>query len=159
MTENKEIIKRLRQFIKHKKMSVREFEHSVGLSNGIIGMTEKRDGSLGADKIRDIKKIYNELCTDWLLLGTGEMLEGQAAEAGKLEEEKKNYHIQQDKNTNSPNLINHGNGDNNYTNTSMLQEQHNIYERLLSAKDEIIQSLKKQMELMEREIAALKNKQ
>ena len=62
---------RIKQFIDHKHLSVREFERNCGISNGLIKNMEK---SFGKKTQRKIFDAYPELNPEWLILGTGEML-------------------------------------------------------------------------------------
>ena len=62
---------RLIKFIKYKKISIREFERRVGVSNGYMKALKK---SPTTDKMLNIIRIFPDLNKDWLLTGEGEML-------------------------------------------------------------------------------------
>ena len=65
------IKERTLEFIKHKNISVKEFETRCGLSNGYV--TAMRKG-YGADKLNNVLTEFPELNRDWLLYNEGEML-------------------------------------------------------------------------------------
>lgn len=72
MTDNNDTIGgRLKRFISHKKLSVRQFERICDLSNGYVGRVI---WSVGQDKLRVIKEKFPELNDVWLITGKGEML-------------------------------------------------------------------------------------
>lgn len=64
---------RLKEFIKHKGMSVRSFESGCGLSYGYVNNMRV---SIQPDKVGNIARCFPELNTGWLLTGEGEMLKG-----------------------------------------------------------------------------------
>lgn len=62
---------RIKLFIEYKKISIREFERSCGLSNGYInGITQ----TIMPNKLSDISQRYPDLNAGRLLTGEGEML-------------------------------------------------------------------------------------
>ena len=65
------IKERTLEFIKYKKISVKEFELSCGLSNGYVSSMRK---GFGADKLSNVLSAYPELNRDWLLYNEGQML-------------------------------------------------------------------------------------
>lgn len=67
-------IERLRQFIDYKKISKYQFYKKTGLANGYLDRT----GSIGSDKCEIIIEQYPELSLEWLVLGRGNMLHGDA---------------------------------------------------------------------------------
>ena len=66
----KTIKERVMEFIKFKKISVKEFENRCGLSNGYIGSMRK---GFGPGKLNNVLTAFPELNRDWLLYGEGEM--------------------------------------------------------------------------------------
>lgn len=64
------IKERTLEFIKHKNISVKEFEIRCGLSNGYIAAMRK---GFGADKLNNVLTEFPELNRDWLLYNEGEM--------------------------------------------------------------------------------------
>lgn len=68
------IIERLHIYIKHKGVSLNQFDKSIKASNGYIGKQIKNKASIGADTISSIVSIYTDLNLYWLILGEGEML-------------------------------------------------------------------------------------
>jgi phage repressor protein C with HTH and peptisase S24 domain len=58
------------EFIKYKKISVKEFEIRCGLSNGYVASMRK---GFGADKLSNVLSAYPELNREWLLFNEGEM--------------------------------------------------------------------------------------
>jgi len=59
------------EFIKYKKISVKEFEIRCGMSNGYVSSMRK---GFGADKLGNVLSAFPELNRDWLLYGEGEMI-------------------------------------------------------------------------------------
>ena len=62
---------RLLRYIEHKGMTVRDFERSIGASNGYVASISK---SIGAKYLSRIIDNYSDVNRDWLLFGDGEML-------------------------------------------------------------------------------------
>lgn len=71
MGMEKTIKERVMEFIKFKKISVKEFENRCGLSNGYIGSMRK---GFGPGKLNNVLTAFPELNRDWLLYGEGEMV-------------------------------------------------------------------------------------
>lgn len=59
------------EFIKYKKISVKEFETRCGLSNGYVSSMRK---GFGAEKLGNVLSVFPELNRDWLLYNEGEMI-------------------------------------------------------------------------------------
>jgi hypothetical protein len=70
-------IDRLMQFIKHAGLSARQFDMSIGASNGYTLRMSKNKASVGSDVIENILKTYPDLNVVWLLTGEGPMLKSQ----------------------------------------------------------------------------------
>ena len=70
-------IDRLIQFIQHAGMSARQFDISIGASNGYTLRMKKNHASIGSDVIESIIKTYPDLNVVWLLTGDGTMLKSQ----------------------------------------------------------------------------------
>lgn len=68
------ILKRLKEYIDFKKISVSMFERSIGMSNASFGKSLKSGGSIGVDKLENILRIYPDINLDWLLKGEGQMI-------------------------------------------------------------------------------------
>ncbi|WP_430908841.1 hypothetical protein [Maribacter sp. 2-571] len=62
------------QFITHAGLSARQFDLSIGASNGYTLRMRKNNASIGSDVIENIVKIYPQLNLVWLITGEGEML-------------------------------------------------------------------------------------
>ncbi len=62
---------RLVEFLKYKKIGQSKFEKRIGAGNGFVNNIVK---SIGAEKLQSISREFPELSTEWLLYGTGEML-------------------------------------------------------------------------------------
>lgn len=62
---------RIKKFIGYKKISIRAFERTCGLSNGYINSIEQ---TIMPNKMKIISLHYPDLNTSWLLTGEGEML-------------------------------------------------------------------------------------
>lgn len=58
---------RLLEFIKHKNITVAEFERQIGVSNGYVKNISK---SIPPSKIEKISSIFPDLDTQWLLFGS-----------------------------------------------------------------------------------------
>lgn len=74
-------IDRLMEFIRHAGLSARQFDMSIGASNGYILRMEKNNASIGSDVIENIIKTYPQLNVVWLLTGEGAMLKGPKPES------------------------------------------------------------------------------
>lgn len=70
-------IDRLIQFINHIDMSARQFDISIGASNGYTLRMKKNQASIGSDVIETILKVYPQLNVAWLITGEGEMLKAK----------------------------------------------------------------------------------
>lgn len=62
---------RIYKFTEAKNISVRDFERSIGASNGYVSSIRR---SIGSEKLSDILTTYPDLNRDWLLYGEGSML-------------------------------------------------------------------------------------
>lgn len=62
---------RLKEFILHKRITVQNFEKSIGAKNSFVNSIVS---GIGGDKLYRIIKEYPELNIDWLLEGNGNML-------------------------------------------------------------------------------------
>jgi phage repressor protein C with HTH and peptisase S24 domain len=67
-------IHRIKEYIDYKCLTIKDFELSVGFSNGAFGSQLKNDRTIGVDKLENILNVYNEINPDWLLTGKGSML-------------------------------------------------------------------------------------
>lgn len=74
---------RIKEFIKHKDMSVRAFERSCGLSNGYINSIEQ---TIMPNKVKIISLQYPDLNIAWLLTGEGEMLKPKHNDARMVDD-------------------------------------------------------------------------
>jgi hypothetical protein len=70
-------IDRLMEFIRYAGLSARQFDMSIGASNGYILRMQKNNASIGSDVIENILKTYPELNVVWLITGDGEMLKSE----------------------------------------------------------------------------------
>ncbi|WP_353655883.1 hypothetical protein [Robiginitalea aurantiaca] len=66
-------------FIKHTGLSARQFDLSIGASNGYTLRMQKNKASIGSDVIENILNTYPDLNVVWLLTGSGEMLKSMQA--------------------------------------------------------------------------------
>lgn len=73
-------LQRLKIYIDYKGLTNKDFEISVGFSNGAFASQLKNNRTIGVDKLENILLVYPEINGDWLLTGKGEMLrtEGSA---------------------------------------------------------------------------------
>ncbi|MET1259281.1 hypothetical protein ABV409_08065 [Flagellimonas sp. DF-77] len=67
-------IDRLLQYIQHAGLSARQFDISIGASNGYTLRMKKNHASIGSDVIETIVKTYPDLNLVWLITGEGPML-------------------------------------------------------------------------------------
>ncbi len=67
-------IDRILIFIKHSGISARQFDISIGASNGYTLRMKKNHASVGSDMIENIVRVYPQLNLIWLITGEGEML-------------------------------------------------------------------------------------
>lgn len=65
---------RFKTYLDSKGISNYRAEQDCGFSNGLIGNALKTGSSLGSDKLESILNAYDDLSAEWLLRGTGEML-------------------------------------------------------------------------------------
>ena len=70
-------LKRIKEFIDYKGLTIRSFEISVGFSNGAFASQLKNDKTIGVDKLENILNIFPEVNANWLLTGNGKMLLGK----------------------------------------------------------------------------------
>lgn len=72
MENREESVKaRLQEFLHYKRITQREFTQAIGASPAYVAAMRK---SVSNDKLRIISEAYPELNRDWLLYGTGEMI-------------------------------------------------------------------------------------
>lgn len=67
------ITERINSFILLMKLSLTDFDRSIGTSNGYIGKQIKNAGSIGSHIIEKIIAAYPTLSVQWLITGKGEM--------------------------------------------------------------------------------------
>lgn len=67
-------IRRIKEFIDFKGISVRKFEEIVGFSNGSFASQYKNNKTIGVDKVENILQFFPEISSEWLLTGNGEMI-------------------------------------------------------------------------------------
>lgn len=71
---------RIKEFAKHRALSIREFERLSNLNYGYVNAIRV---SIQPDKIKTISAAFPELNTNWLLTGKGEMLNDNAPKVGE----------------------------------------------------------------------------
>lgn len=67
-------IDRLMQFIDYTGLSARQFDISIGASNGYTLRMKKNHASIGSDVIENIVRTYPQLNLVWLITGEGRMI-------------------------------------------------------------------------------------
>lgn len=84
-------IDRLMQYIKFAGLSARQFDISIGASNGYTLRMLKNNASIGSDVIENIIATYPDLNLIWLITGEGEMIkkETHSLDFNKLPNEKR----------------------------------------------------------------------
>lgn len=68
------IIDRIILFVKHKNLSMRAFDISIGVGNGYTSKQSKSGGSVGSDVLEKIIDTYPDLSPLWLITGKGDMI-------------------------------------------------------------------------------------
>ncbi|WDO13090.1 hypothetical protein MH928_17425 [Flavobacterium sp. WW92] len=69
-----ETLKRIKQYIDYKGISIRAFEIECGFSNGSFASQLKNNKTIGVDKLENILNKYTEINANWVLTGIGEMI-------------------------------------------------------------------------------------
>ncbi len=69
-----EIKDRILEYIKYKKITIKEFEEKSNMSNGYISSMRK---GLGDEKLKNVLSSFPDLNRDWLLFGEGQMIKGE----------------------------------------------------------------------------------
>jgi len=64
-------LKRIKQYLDIKGISVRNFEQSIGMSNGSFASQLKNNKTIGVDKLENILHFYPDINPNWLLTGKG----------------------------------------------------------------------------------------
>tara|TARA_R110002050_G_scaffold156186_1_gene284111 strand:+ start:101 stop:487 length:387 start_codon:yes stop_codon:yes gene_type:complete len=70
-------VDRIMQFIKYSGLSARQFDISIGASNGYTLRMQKNKASVGSDVIENIVATYPQLNLIWLITGEGEMIKSE----------------------------------------------------------------------------------
>ena len=125
---------RLEYFIKHQNISVRQFEQTVGLSNGYVRNIRR---SITQDKLEQITNTYPELSKEWLILGEGDMIKCYYDEPNQpamqkipqMEEQKENLAILEAKDET----------------IRTLQSQLTDKDAIISAKEDLIRMLEQRL--------------
>lgn len=73
-------VDRLMEFIKYAGLSARQFDISIGASNGYTLRMNKNRASIGSDVLETILQTYPDLNVVWLLTGEGPMLKSELEE-------------------------------------------------------------------------------
>lgn len=68
------IIDRIILFIRHKRLSMRAFDMSIGVGNGYTSKQSKSNASVGGDVLERIIDVYPDLNPLWLITGKGNMI-------------------------------------------------------------------------------------
>lgn len=68
------MLSRIKEFIKHRGLSVRKFEQALGMSNGTIHNATVNGSSISSQWMEKITEQYPELNLSWLITGKGSML-------------------------------------------------------------------------------------
>lgn len=81
-------------FIQHLKISYNEFERSINAGRGSISGAIKNSRNLGSNIVENILQTYPDLNADWLLRGSGKMLNKSD---DRLQEPSEKYLLRTDK--------------------------------------------------------------
>ncbi len=138
---------RLDEFMKEKNLNDNKISVEADISNGLIGKGRKR-GAISLDNVIKILRTYPELSPEWLLLGIGTMLKN-SNNTPKIKTK-----------DNNGNIVAGVNGNVNIDTPSQeksLKENEitHLREENKTLKD-LINSLKKNIEFLEKELEALK---
>ena len=68
---------RLLQIVEYYKLSIREFERVIGVSEGVINKAIARNTGLKVETIQKIVEKFPQISLNWILLGEGEMLKNE----------------------------------------------------------------------------------
>ena len=72
------IIYRLQEYVKYKGITLNQIAVVIGVSNSYFSKMASSGGSLGEDIIRKILLFYDDLNSDWLIIGRGKMIKDRA---------------------------------------------------------------------------------
>lgn len=72
------IIYRLQEYVKYKGITLNQIAVVIGVSNSYFSKMASNGGSLGEDIIRKILLFYDDLNSDWLIIGRGKMIKDRA---------------------------------------------------------------------------------
>ncbi|MEG0851895.1 hypothetical protein ACHRVK_16880 [Flavobacterium plurextorum] len=72
MSEN--TLQRIKQYLDYKDIRVSAFEREIGMSNGSFASQLKKNKTIGLDKFENILRRYSDINLEWLLKGTGHMI-------------------------------------------------------------------------------------
>ncbi|PTB96201.1 hypothetical protein C9994_08470 [Marivirga lumbricoides] len=78
------LIDRIQFFIAQKGISMRQFEMSIGASNGVISNAIKNSKDIRASWLSIIIETYPEIDANWLLTGKGEMISKENSYATQI---------------------------------------------------------------------------
>jgi len=67
-------VKRIKEYIDYKGISIRKFEESIGFSNGAFASQYKKNKTIGVDKVEKILQVYLDINPVWLLTGQDSMI-------------------------------------------------------------------------------------
>ena len=68
------VIYRLQENVKYKGITLNQIAVVIGVSNSYFSKMANSGGSLGEDIIRKILLFYDDLNSDWLIIGRGKMI-------------------------------------------------------------------------------------
>lgn len=78
------ILLRIHQFTESQGLSIREFERSIGTTNGVISGAIKYNREIGSDKIENFLQTYSNVSAEWLFRGEGEMFKKEAVSESEI---------------------------------------------------------------------------
>lgn len=68
------VVKRLKEYLDCKGITIQNFEIEIGYSNGAFGSQLRNNKNIGSDKLEKILIVYKDINPEWLLTGIGSML-------------------------------------------------------------------------------------
>lgn len=83
----KTIIQRIEEYLISRKIRVRQFEISIGISNGAISKAIKKGTDIQSKWLSNIVDIYDDINPTWLLTGKGEMTGESSSNYAIIEDE------------------------------------------------------------------------
>lgn len=82
------VLQRIKKYIDFKGVSISAFEKKLSFSNGSFSSQLKNNKTIGVDKLENILLFYEDINSEWLLRGKGNMLKATNKESASV-----NYNV------------------------------------------------------------------